>query len=307
MTKLKNYISFLICLIVFIAIFLNSDKIADYIKKSLRFKQELVILPSNAYTKDDKFVTVKQVDDYTPYNFDDLVNIYYSVLNQGWNEFTFYCPIEYDECLDDITKLSYNEVLLSDINNYVHPYNSYSSIKTLYDDMGEVTIKVNHLYSDLEIEQIDKQLDEIMAKTINDNMSEEQKIRALHDYIINLVKYDTVRGSNGTSQYDSARILGLLIDNYAICSGYTDMMAVFLNKMDIPNFKVSSENHVWNAVYYNGQWLHLDLTWDDPVSVTGEDILEHNYFLINNERLDKLSESNKEHNFDKNIYKELNY
>ena len=84
-------------------------------------------------------------------------------------------------------------------------------------------------------------------------------------------------------------------------------MAVFLNRLGLPNFKVSSESHVWNVVYLNNQWLHLDLTWDDPITTNGRDILDHSYFLIDNNKLERISKDNKDHIFDKSVYLELDY
>ena len=80
-------------------------------------------------------------------------------------------------------------------------------------------------------------------------------------------------------------------------------MALFLNYFNIPNFKVASENHVWNVVFIDGQWLHLDLTWDDPILTSGEDVLDDTYFLITTSELNKLSDS--QHHFDETIYVEL--
>lgn len=74
---------------------------------------------------------------------------------------------------------------------------------------------------------------------------------------------------------------------YATCNGYTDLMAIFLTKIGFNNFKVattpdeisySTTGHIWNAVYLNDEWLHIDLTWDDPVSSDGKDYLFHTYF-----------------------------
>ena len=85
-------------------------------------------------------------------------------------------------------------------------------------------------------------------------------------------------------------------------------MAVILTKLNVPNFKVASATHVWNAVYVDNTWLHLDLTWDDPVSTSGKDILDHSYFLITNDRLEELDKENKnEHIFNKGTYYELTY
>lgn len=305
MIKIKNYISLLAVFIVCIALFMNAETIADKLKTILYVHPEIVIKPGNDFVKKEEFSFIKQVDDYVPYNYDDLKNIFYSILNQGWDEFTFYCPNEYVDCLKDVEKISDDKVLLSDINNFVHPYNSYSTIKTLYDDMGEVTIKISHLYSDKEINKIDADIDNIIKKNTSTAMSDKEKIKSLHDYIINNTKYDIKRANDEDSTYDSARILGVLYDHYSICSGYADLMAVILNKLGIPNFKIASETHVWNAVYIDDEWLHLDLTWDDPVTTSGKDVLDHTYFLIDSDELDDLNESSTEHTYDKKVYIEV--
>ncbi len=308
MIKIKNFMFFLISILVILMIVINFDTLSSRFKDILRIHPELVIKPGNEYQKDDSFLFVKQVDSYTPYNYEELKNIFYSVLNQGWNEFTFYCPVEYQECLNDVADISYDKLLLSNINNFVHPYNSYTSIKTLFDETGEITIKVTHLYSNEEIDRIDKDIDLLIENVVKDSMSDKEKILALHDYIINNTKYDIERANSETnsSEYDSARILGVLYDHYAICSGYADLMAVILEKLNIPNYKISSETHVWNALYLDNEWWHLDLTWDDPISTSGKDILDHSYFLIDSKTLRELDAGIKDHIYDKDIYMEVN-
>ncbi len=308
MIKIKNFMFFLISILVILMIVINFDTLSSRFKDILRIHPELVIKTGNEYQKDDSFLFVKQVDSYTPYNYEELKNIFYSVLNQGWNEFTFYCPVEYQECLNDVADISYDKLLLSNINNFVHPYNSYTSIKTLFDETGEITIKVTHLYSNEEIDRIDKDIDLLIENVVKDSMSDKEKILALHDYIINNTKYDIERANSETnsSEYDSARILGVLYDHYAICSGYADLMGVILEKLNIPNYKISSETHVWNALYLDNEWWHLDLTWDDPISTSGKDILDHSYFLIDSKTLRELDAGIKDHIYDKDIYMEVN-
>ncbi len=307
MTKLKNIILVLISLIVIVALVLNFNTISDKLTQLFNATPDVIVLPGNGYQKKDNFKLIKQVDDYVPNSYQDLLNIFYSTLNQGWDEFTFYCPVEYSDCLKDVEKISLDEELLSDINNYVHPYNSYVSIKTLYDDSGRVKILVSHLYSKEEIQFIERYINQTMDTELNNSMSLEEKIRTLHDYIINNTKYDAVRAEKDDSEYDSARMIGLIKEHYAICSGYADIMAVFLNKLGVPNFKISSEDHVWNGVYINGKWLHLDLTWDDPITSNDRDVLEHSYFLITNEKLKNLQKSRKDHTFKVARYMEFNY
>lgn len=137
-----------------------------------------------------------------------------------------------------------------------------------------------------------------MVKKLKKNI-----IKIIHDYIIKNTKYDKERSDHNIIKYQSNTAMGVFFEGYGICSGYADAMAIFLNYYDIPNFKVASENHVWNAVFIEGKWLHLDLTWDDPIVSTGEDIIDDSYFLITTEQLKKLEDS--QHHFDENVYQEL--
>ena len=73
--------------------------------------------------------------------------------------------------------------------------------------------------------------------------------------------------------------------------------------MGIDNFKVSTNNHIWNVLYLNNNWSHIDITWDDPVTSDGSDILTHDYFMISTADITKDLEN---HNFDKSLYEELN-
>ena len=82
-------------------------------------------------------------------------------------------------------------------------------------------------------------------------------------------------------------------------------MQLFLEELGINNYRVASEKHTWNAVEIDNTWYHLDLTWDDPVTVgiPDLDLLEHEFFLISTRDLKNFNTG--EHEFDENIYKEL--
>ena len=135
-------------------------------------------------------------------------------------------------------------------------------------------------------------------------MSINDKIKTIHDYIINNTSYDVERNDHGTSEYESNTAYGALIEHQAICSGYADAMAIFLSKFNIENYKIASATHVWNAVKINNTWYHLDLTWDDPVSDQGE-ILDHKYFLVTTEELKKTDGELFQHQFDPTVYLEF--
>ena len=278
---------------------------------------EVFIPTSNSYVKKENFLFVQNTEDFLPSSKGDLKNIYYTIVNNGWKEFTFYCPSEYVHCLEDVKEISNDQDLLTHLNNYVHPFNGFSNVKTVISESGDITVSISYFYSDEQIKAINKKIDEIYKNIITDDMDTYTKILTIHDYIINNTKYDVERNNQGESNYHSYIAYGPLIEGYATCNGYTDAMALFLEKMNIPNFKVAmtpeensnTEGHVWNAVYLNNQWVHLDLTWDDPVSSDGTDYLQHKYFLITTTQLEEADNSGEvivtEHQFKKNIYPEL--
>ena len=303
---MKKYIFPIVLLVLIVLELIYMDNIKKYATDLINNHPKLIIEPSNEYKKEYDFLYIQKNDDYVPYSISDIKNIYYSIINNGWEEFTFYCPSEYEECVKDIQTISVNDTLLTEINNYAAPFNSFNTIETTYDDSGEINVKLKKLYSNNEIKEINDEVDRIIKRNISNDMSDEKKIKAIHDYIINTTEYDKVRNDTGSSEYSSNTAYGTLIQHKAICSGYADAMELFLNKFNIKNYKIASKTHVWNAVYINNKWAHLDLTWDDPVSDRGP-ILDYKYFLVDNNGLLTADGGESEtHNFDKKIYLEFN-
>jgi hypothetical protein len=285
------------------------QEIVNHIMINYVYKKEIVIQEINEYKRDLDFNYVKRTDNFFPKSEEDILNIFYTVLNNGWDEFTFYCDTEYESCLDDIQRISHDEYIFSNVNNFVHPYNSYNRLSINYNNLGKISIQIEKLYTSAEISAVNNKVNEIYSSIIKDNMSTRDKILAIHDHIINTTDYDNERAeiitkniSNYPYTYESHKAFGTLLQGMAICSGYSDAMAVFLNKMGIPNYKVASKDHVWNLVYLDNNWYHLDLTWDDPIVDTNEPILVHNYFLITTKELEK--EPNDQHIYSKDVYSE---
>ena len=272
-------------LFIFIGlVMVRKEEINTLINKYLSPNKEVELVDKNEYYRDYNFKFVQNTDDFTPEDFQDLLNIYYTVINSGKEIFTFYCDKEYTNCGKDISTIANDKGLLSDINNFVHPYNAYSNIETEYDSLGKITIKVSRNYTKDEIKKINKKVNELYPTLVtSDNVRD--NIKNVHDYIINNSKYDSNRSDNNIVEYRSDIAYGPLIEGYAICGGYTDLMQLFLEKMNLKSYRVSSNTHIWNAVEIDNKWYHIDLTWDDPVVDDGKDYLKHDYFLITTKEL----------------------
>lgn len=315
MNNKSTFLITIFCSILIFIITLNINKICSFLVNTLEENPKIIKENKSIYALNESFEFVSSTTDFTPLSKQDLKNIIYTTVDGGWNNFTFYCPNEYSKCVKDIMDITNDQEILTHLNNFVSPYNSFSNIKTTISDSGEITLNIKYLYTDDKINAINKKIDEVLKNNINDSMDDYEKIKVIHDYIINNAKYDVKRNNENISQYNSYIAYGPLIEGYATCNGYTDAMALFLNKLGYKNFKIATTpddknltGHIWNAVYLNNKWLHLDVTWDDPVSEDDKDYLLHKYFLITDEELKKADEGKvvvTEHNYLKNIYSEF--
>lgn len=260
----------------------------------------------NDYYKDDNF---NYVDDYTESgikNRNDLINSIYYAINSGTDYIERYIDSDYTNYINDINTLTaYNgaefKKVISTLNNFVHPYNSSNNVKISYGGDYKIGITINRAYTQDEINEINNKVDKILNENVNNNMPPKEKIRVIHDYIIDHTEYDKLKYENKNNDtYKSNTAYGVLIEGYGTCNGYADAMEIFLDKMNIINYKISNEEHIWNLVYLDGKWYHLDLTWDDPISDIN--INRDTYFLISTKTLEKINDGT--HTFDKNIYSE---
>lgn len=297
----KSTIITFVLVILAIALVMNLDKVTNITSRLINSTPNVTIPEPNEYSYNYSYNYVKKSIDFIPYSRQDILDIFYSVLDNGYDSFTFYCPNEYSECLNDVEEVSNNQGVITNIGNFVHPYNNFSSLKVATDSLGEVTITVNKTYGQDKINALNTKIDQILQEITTPDMTIEDKIMVIHDYIIDHTVYDMAdENSNAGDAY------GVLYDGKAKCAGYADAMALFLNKLGIQNYKVASEEHVWNALYLNGKWYHLDLTWDDPVVSDGTNItdtIRHKFYLIDTYTL--LSYDTQEHNFDKTVYVEV--
>lgn len=296
---------YVIFLFGFVCIFLVTifnfypDEVLDYIKK-FTSKNDYTIAISNDYYLDYDF---KYVSNYTDdvSNKQELLNYIYYVINTGSEYADGECVKEYTECIHDLESIATDDERLSVLNNFVHPYNSFKTISFTYDDSGRFSMAIEHIYKEEEIIKLNDDINNILDNIITSSMNTSDKIKAIHDYIIDHTEYDENKVDNiYDTTYKSNTAYGVIEEGYGICSGYSDTVAIMLNKLAIKNYKISNSTHIWNLIYVNGKWVHLDSTWDDPISSTN--INRDTYFLIDFNTLTSLDDDT--HNFDRNIYQE---
>ena len=178
----------------------------------------------NDYYKDDNF---NYVDDYTESgikNRNDLINSIYYAINSGTDYIERYIDSDYTNYINDINTLTaYNgaefKKVISTLNNFVHPYNSSNNVKISYGGDYKIGITINRAYTKDEINEINNKVDKILNENVNNNMPPKEKIRAIHDYIIDHTEYDKLKYENKNDDtYKSNTAYGVLIEGYGTCN-----------------------------------------------------------------------------------------
>lgn len=115
--------------------------------------------------------------------------------------------------------------------------------------------------------------------------------RAVHDRLIAMCRY-----SDDTANAFRSTIYGVLCAGEAACEGYAKTAKFLLDLLEIPCIVVHgnstppgsrTESHMWNNVQLDGEWYHLDLTWDDPVLKSGGELIRYTYFNVTDDALKK--------------------
>ena len=100
-------------------------------------------------------------------------------------------------------------------------------------------------------------------------LSDYEKVKAVHDYIILHNEYDIAAGGSFNALYIGG----------SSCNGYALSFYMIMKKAGVP---VTCEygygnggEHLWNRVKVDGYWYNIDLTWDDH----GGNRVSYDYFL----------------------------
>lgn len=135
--------------------------------------------------------------------------------------------------------------------------------------------------------------------SLRSDMSDIEKVKYFHDYIITHCEYSSGGGKSSYTAY------GCLVEGKAVCEGYAMAMDYLCEKAGIYSLLVSGEStnssgktltHIWNKINIDGKWYNFDVTWDDPVSAFGADYVRYDYFAVTDKDIEQT------HMVEKNIF-----
>ncbi len=161
---------------------------------------------------------------------------------------------------------------------------SYST--ELWKEWDKYTLYLIPMYANAKSEDaiLSEKLDRIIAKIITSDMTDYEKEKSVHDFLITALEYDTSTNVVEDIPQTSFHALGALNTGTAVCNGYAELMALLLNRIGIPCRIVvgtaEGVDHSWNMVCIGGEPYLVDVTWDDPVTNLKGDILRYDYFNL---------------------------
>lgn len=128
----------------------------------------------------------------------------------------------------------------------------------------EVNGYVTHVYP-VYIEhekEIGNALKRVVRECITPDMSNLQKMVALHNWLATNCKYDHT--------YEKYTVYDALVLGSSVCQGYKDAYEMLLRYVGIVEVGTATGgNHIWNQVKVDGQWYNIDVTWDSNAIENG--------------------------------------
>ncbi len=222
---------------------------------------------------------------YKAYFLTDIEKIIQEVMEKRQNMVVIQYKGSTDQLLDVISGYISKTIENDEYLNY-----SYRSVNMAYKAYGTditITLKFTYYETAAEMKYVDEQVKAILSRIIKPEMNNHEQVKAIHDYLVLNLGYDTNLISN--SPYTA------LAEGITACNGYAMLAYKMLKELDFEVRLISGvassqtynpQNHAWNLVKLDGKWYHLDVTWDDPVPDEAGRVF-YDYYLLSDKEISK--------------------
>ena len=155
------------------------------------------------------------------------------------------------------------------VSPYVWFNTGLYGIKLVIDDKGYPTVE--NVVADLKAQ---------CEKTCTTDF---EKAVWFNDWLVENCRYDF--------SYSYCAPEGALARALGTCEAYHRAYVMLLNSVGIATDRISGDGHVWTGVQLDGNWYHIDTTWDDAGYEDNSVDLQHLYFGLNDELMNQIHSS----------------
>ncbi len=125
-----------------------------------------------------------------------------------------------------------------------------------------------------------------LTEGLTDDTPALEREKTVHDRLLRSADYDST-----LTKPHAHDLIGVMLNGTGVCESYARAFQYLLHQCGIPSGVVhgiveGTERHMWNTVQIDGEWYHVDPTWDDPIlSTPMPAYIEHEYFNVTTARM----------------------
>lgn len=191
------------------------------------------------------------------------------------------------QCTGELTQKDIYEAIIAFKND--HPDVFWLGNKfTYYSNNGYTYVELTFITTGAELEKQQQIFSDAVSDFVENATkysSEYEREKYVNDYIISNCSYDDEAAKNNYQSGNAGNTYGVLVEKKAICEGYARTFQLLCNEMGIQCVSVAgmTDNigHEWNCAYIEGNWYHIDVTWND----TENDVDKYAYFNLTDEQM----------------------
>lgn len=165
---------------------------------------------------------------------------------------------------DVVLKVMYQNPLILGVEGFEYNY-------------GTLTLSIHYKESAADIQRKQNEIiakgKEVVASIIKQGMSDDEKRKAIYDYLNDNAKYDDAALENAEqnnfknvdAQFnDSFTTYGILVKGVGVCASYASVYKLLSDLSGLESIVVTGTSsgvpHAWNKVKIGNEWLHVDAT-----------------------------------------------
>jgi len=177
-------------------------------------------------------------------------------------------PALSDAVLEDLKRAMYLTVTVGK-NSPIYPQLKQQGICYRVRETGETNA------GNLPTDYIRGKVEYIFRTCITSGMTDYEKALALHDWLVRNAHYDWSLKHGHASH--------ILLEGLGVCMAYTSAYHILLEYAGIESDEEDGDDHTWNMVRLDGEWYHVDVTWDDD-----GDTSNYQFFGLSNYALEEI-------------------
>ena len=266
----------------------NDELLTEVQIKNKTFQQQYEFLLSNIEATNEYYFNNSSLTDFGKLIYRETLNYFMNLDINNYKQ-----PVEFNlESSDEVIIAEGSKGVIAFLSDYKVFYWYTGAFHIEIRTIGtkqEITITLelldvyeevdNSFQEDLEELLINR---EIIKTAFLQEKSTYHQIKVIHDWLVNNNKYtkvdDTSHSPVGALVSKYSPVCEAYAEAFLVLANYLNLEAVYATGLGTNNTGDPAELHAWNYIKILNTWYFVDVTWDDPISSSG-DILSHDYFL----------------------------